>query len=183
MTTSTGHSTTFRSSGVNTPSSGRFMHGGEGDAVVAGLGGVLAEQAGLVVVGIARALDAGEDPLPRSTSRSNRLRPTPDSTIRLNSSGRRVARRSVVIAPSEKPTMSTGRSGSTSTMRVVMSAYSAGSCGLGASPWPSRSTPMTSRPASASSSVNPLWRHVVSNDPPHPWTRTTGGISDAPPGG
>ena len=38
---------------------------------------------------------------------------------------------------------------------------------------------MTSRPASFSSSVNPLWRHVVSNEPPHPWTRTTGGPSAA----
>src|SRR5688500_11225280 len=36
---------------------------------------------------------------------------------------------------------------------------------------------MTSRWASARSSVNPLWRHVVWNDPPQPWTRTTGGAS------
>src|ERR1700759_618415 len=36
---------------------------------------------------------------------------------------------------------------------------------------------MTSRWASASSSVNPLWRHVVWKDPPQPWTRTIGGAS------
>jgi hypothetical protein len=40
--------------------------------------------------------------------------------------------------------------GSTATTRAPRSAYAAGSWGLGASPWPSRSTPMTSRPASSS---------------------------------
>ena len=35
-------------------------------------------------------------------------------------------------------------------------------------------TPITVRPASASSSVNPLRCHVLSNDPPHPCTSTTG---------
>ena len=39
---------------------------------------------------------------------------------------------------------------------------------------------MTSRSASASSSVKPLWRHVVWNDPPQPWTRTTGGARRQP---
>ena len=39
---------------------------------------------------------------------------------------------------------------------------------------------MTSRSASASSSVKPLWRHVVWNDPPQPWTRTTGGAAAVP---
>ena len=132
--------------------------------------------------GSARALDAGEDPLAPLVVALEHVAADAGEDDPAEPLGCRAARRSVVIAPSEKPTTSTGSSGSASTMRVVRSAYSAGSCGFGASPWPSRSTPITGRPASASSSVNPLCRHVVSNEPPQPWTRTTGtrGSASAP---
>ena len=60
------------------------------------------------------------------------------------------------MAPIEKPTASIWPSaGMASTMRVVRSAYSAGSWGLGAVPCPRRSTPMTVRPASCSSASQP----------------------------
>ena len=117
-----GRSTAASSSAVNGALVGRRSTAARATAVVAGLGGVLAEQAGDVVVGSARALDAGEDPLAaarrRARTRCGRCR-------RRRSGGTaraaRAARRSGVIAPSEKPTTSTGSSGRASTIRVVRS--------------------------------------------------------------
>src|SRR5579864_1603801 len=55
--------------------------------------------------------------------------------------------------------------------------YAAGEVGRGADPWPSRSTAIVSRPASASRSSQPGCRQLCSADEAKPCTSSTGQAS------
>ena len=177
ITTSTGHVTVASSLGrERTPRRAAAARRRGRRRSLPGCVGVLAEQPGQVVVGIGACPRRRRGSRSRrSSSRSNTLRPMPATTMRRNRSrlpGGQPQRRD--RAERERRPRRPARPAAPRRSAPSGRAYAAGSCGFGASPWPSRSTPITGRPASASSSVNPLRRHVASNDPPHPWTSTTG---------
>ena len=78
-------------------------------------------------------------------------------------------------APIEKPTASPARRRKGVDERVrVRSAYAAGSCGFGASPWPRRSTPITVPPGVLQQRADPGGHPRPANDEPQPCTKRTG---------